>query len=66
MDEINDCVIGVRVFVLCFVRSKKNGVGEKNVVINIVGVIIRFGDFCWVDNDGIFVLIFVVLKKFLS
>lgn len=47
----------------CFVKSKKSGMGEKNVVVWIVGVIICFGDFCWVDNDGIFVFIFVVFSN---
>ncbi|XP_024376684.1 uncharacterized protein [Physcomitrium patens] len=66
VDEINDCAIGVRALAPCPVRSKKNGVGEKNVVINIVGATIRPGDFCWVDNDGILVSTSVVPKKPLS
>ncbi|XP_024399726.1 uncharacterized protein [Physcomitrium patens] len=55
VDEINECAVGVRALAPCPVKSKKNGVGEKNVVVTFLGATIRPGDFCWVDNDGILV-----------
>lgn len=55
VDEINECAIGVRALAACPVKSKKKGVGEHNLEVDVAGVTIKPGDFCWVDNDGIVV-----------
>ncbi|KAK9707145.1 hypothetical protein RND81_07G175600 [Saponaria officinalis] len=55
VDEINECDIGVWALGTSPVKSKKVGVGEKNVSVYFGGCLIHYGDWLWADHDGILV-----------
>lgn len=55
VDEINTCDIGVRALASHPLKSKKRGQGEVNVPLDVAGVRIHPGDWCYADNDGVLV-----------
>lgn len=53
--EINACEIGVRALATHPRRSDKRGGGSSGQTIEIAGVRIAPGDWCYVDDDGILI-----------
>ncbi len=54
-EEIDTCPIGVRAWSLSPLRSKKQGLGRPHVELDIMGVKVKPGDWCYADRDGILV-----------
>ncbi len=54
-EELNQCEIGIRALATHPRRSIRKGVGEKDLAVEIAGVIVRPGDSIYVDADGILV-----------
>ena len=52
-DEIDGCAIGVRALGTCPVKSKKTGAGNFDVTLAFGGVVIKPGDWCYADRDGV-------------
>lgn len=53
--EIDACALGVRALALSPRRSIKRGVGERDVPVSLLGVIVRPGDWIYADRDGVLV-----------
>ena len=53
--ELNACDVGVRALGTIPRRSARNGKGEKNLVVNISGVLVHPGDIVYADEDGVLV-----------
>lgn len=53
--EIDACAIGVRALAAHPRRSDRRGSGEREVTVEIRGVRIAPGDWCYVDADGLLV-----------
>lgn len=54
-EELNQCDVGIRALATHPRRSIRRGLGEKDVVIDIAGVVVRPGDWVYADADGILV-----------
>lgn len=54
-DEIDACEVAVRALALHPRRSAKRGVGEREVVVSMLGVTVRPGDWIYGDRDGVLV-----------
>jgi len=54
-DEIDACDIGVRAWSLSPVRSAKHGAGVPHEPLNLQGVDVHPGEWCYADRDGILV-----------
>ena len=52
-DEIDACAIGVRALGTCPAKSKKTGAGNFDVPLAFGGVVIKPGDWCYADRDGV-------------
>ncbi len=55
VNEINDADIGVRALNIHPLKSKKKGVGDKNIPVKFGGVRFTPGEFLYADDDGIIV-----------
>lgn len=53
--ELNACEVGVRALGTIPRRSARLGVGEKDLMVNISGVIVHPGDMIYADEDGVLV-----------
>lgn len=53
--EINDCEIGVRALAAHPRRSDRRGSGTRDRMVEIAGVRVAPGDWCYVDDDGILI-----------
>ncbi len=56
VDELINCKVGVWAIASNPRKSKKKNVGEVGEDINILNIIVKNGDFCIADNDGILIL----------
>jgi len=54
-EELNQCDVGIRALAIHPRRSVRKGLGEKDLVVNIAGVMVRPGDWVYADADGILV-----------
>jgi regulator of ribonuclease activity A len=54
-DEINACQVGVRALATHPQRSARKGVGERDVRVQIAGVMVNPGDWIYADADGVLV-----------
>ena len=54
-DELNQCDIGIRALASHPRRSVRKGLGEKDLVVDIAGVMVRPGDWVYADADGILI-----------
>lgn len=54
-DEIDACSVAVAALALNPRRAVKRGVGERDVPVGFLGVIVRPGDWIYADRDGILV-----------
>ena len=54
-EELNQCDVGIRALAIHSRRSVRKGLGEKDLVVNIAGVMVRPGDWVYADADGILV-----------
>ena len=52
-DEIDACAIGVRALGSCPVKSRKTGAGAFDVPLAFGGVVIKPGNWCYADRDGV-------------
>ncbi|MEO7254161.1 MAG: ribonuclease E activity regulator RraA [Casimicrobium sp.] len=52
-DEIDACAIGVRALGTCPVKSKKTGAGSFDLPLAFGSVVIKPGDWCYADRDGV-------------
>lgn len=55
VDELNACAVGIRALGLHPQRSVRKGLGETNLNVTIVGVMVRPGDWIYADADGVLV-----------
>lgn len=53
--ELNQCEVGIRALATHPRRSIRKGVGEQDLAVDIVGVIVRPGDWIYADEDGVLV-----------
>lgn len=53
--ELEVCHVGFRALATCPVKSAKQNVGERDVMVQFAGVIVRPGDWVYADADGILV-----------
>lgn len=53
--EINDCDVGVRALATHPRRSDRRGVGSRDATVEIAGVRVTPGDWCYADDDGILI-----------
>ena len=53
--EINECEVGVRALAAHPRRSDRRGSGSRDMPIEIAGVRVAPGDWCYADDDGILV-----------
>ncbi len=53
--EVNDCEVGLHAPGTIPRRSARKGIGEKDLVVNISGVIVHPGDMIYADEDGVIV-----------
>ncbi len=53
--EINECEVGVRALAAHPRRSDRRGSGSRDIPIEIAGVRVAPGDWCYADDDGILV-----------
>jgi len=53
--ELNDCEVGLQALGTIPRRSARKGIGEKDLVVNISGVIVHPGDMIYADEDGVIV-----------
>jgi regulator of ribonuclease activity A len=51
-EELATCGLGILALGTCPVRSQKAGRGESHVQVQLCGVIVRPGDWVYVDSDG--------------
>lgn len=54
--EFNVCEVGIWVFVIYLQCSFCKGVGDVDIKVGIVGVVVYLGDWIYVDVDGVLVL----------
>lgn len=54
-EELNQCDVGIRALAVHPRRSIRKGLGEKDLVVDIAGVMVRPGDWVYADADGILV-----------
>ncbi len=54
-EELNQCNIGIRALATHPRRSIRKGVGEKDLTVDIAGVMVRPGNWVYADADGILV-----------
>ncbi|KZV27608.1 regulator of ribonuclease-like protein 3 [Dorcoceras hygrometricum] len=55
VDEINCCDIGVRALATHPKKSKKRGLGERHIPIQIAGEEIHDGEWLYADGDGVII-----------
>lgn len=53
--ELDDCDVGVLALGTIPRRSERKGAGDKNVVVNMSGVLVHPGDLIYADEDGVLV-----------
>ncbi len=53
--ELDDCDVGVLALGTIPRRSDRKGAGDKNVVVNMSGVLVHPGDMIYADEDGVLV-----------
>jgi regulator of ribonuclease activity A len=54
-DELNACAIGVRALATHPRKSGKRGVGERDIAVQMAGVVIHPGEWLYADADGVMV-----------
>ena len=54
-EELNQCNIGIRALATHPRRSIRKGVGEKDLAVDIAGVMVRPGNWVYVDADGVLI-----------
>lgn len=54
-EELNKCNIGIRALAAHPRRSIRKGVGEKDLAVDIAGVMVRPGNWVYVDADGVLI-----------
>ena len=55
VDEVFAIELGVQALGCCPLKTEKLGVGQRDVVVNIGGVVISPGDYAYADNNGVIV-----------
>ena len=53
--ELNTCDIGIRALQTHPRRSIRNGVGERDLAVDIAGITVRPGDWVYADEDGVLI-----------
>ena len=53
--ELNDCDVGIQALGTIPRRSARKGVGEKDLAVNLFGVLVHPGDMIYADEDGVLV-----------
>lgn len=56
MCELVECNVGIYVLVVYLCKSIKKNVGQCEVGVQMLGVYIQFGEWVYVDEDGVLVL----------
>ena len=60
VDELINCKVGVKAMAISPRKSKKMNTGVIGDNINVLNVIIKNGDYCVADNDGILISSFLL------
>lgn len=55
VDEIDGCAVGVRALAVTPRRSIKRGEGQRDLVVQVFGQLVRPGDWVYADRDGVIV-----------
>jgi regulator of ribonuclease activity A len=55
VDEMAVINLGVQALGTCPVKTEKLGIGERDITIEIAGVVIDSGDYIYADNNGVLV-----------
>lgn len=55
VDEIGKIDLGVQVLCIIFIKSNWQGRGDFDILVSFGGVIFLFGEFVYVDNNGVIV-----------
>lgn len=53
--ELARCAVGIRALNTHPRKSRKGGAGEREVAVDLAGVTVRPGEWCYVDADGLLV-----------
>lgn len=53
--ELATCQVGIRALAANPRRSRKGGSGEIDVQIDVAGIAVRPGDWCYADEDGVLI-----------
>lgn len=53
--ELNDCNVGIRALQTHPRRSVRKGNGERDLPVDIAGVMVRPGDWIYADEDGVLI-----------
>jgi regulator of ribonuclease activity A len=54
-EELNQCDIGIRALATHPRRSIRKGLGEKDLIVDVAGVMVRPGDWVYADADGVLI-----------
>ena len=54
-EALSECAVGVWAMATHPRRSDRQGVGYRDVPVDIAGVLVRPGDWCYADGDGVLV-----------
>ena len=54
-EELNQCDIGIRALAAHPRRSIRKGLGEKDLIVDVAGVMVRPGDWVYADADGVLI-----------
>jgi len=55
VDEIGETQLGVQALGTCPLKTEKLGVGQRDIALQIGGVLIAPGDYIYADNNGVIV-----------
>lgn len=53
--ELRECAVGIKALALIPAKSRKDGVGERDVPVTFAGCTFAVGDFVYADEDGVVV-----------
>ncbi len=53
--ELLDCAVGIWAIATHPRRSDRQGIGQRDIPVDMAGVVVRPGDWCYADADGILV-----------
>jgi len=54
-EELNQCDIGIRALATHPRRSIRKGLDEKDLIVDVAGVMVRPGDWVYADADGVLI-----------